>query len=88
MRNERFRRRLSLCQVSCYVPSEQLVSAAAERTEGMVYLFVMEGRSGEKWMDDLHTLVRSAYLQGAQDAANVAAEMISVTATAKGRASV
>ena len=75
-KREKFRRHLQLCEVSCFVPPPELVAAARERTEGMVWLFVMESRSGEKWMEDLQTLVRSAYIQGAQDAADVAAKLM------------
>jgi len=75
-KREKFRRHTKLCDVSCYVPPQSMVAAAEERTEGMVSLFVMEARSGRQWMDDLRTLVRSAYIQGAQDAANIAAKMM------------
>jgi len=73
---ERFKRRLKLCEVSPYILSSAMITAAEERTEEMVSLFVMEARDGQRWMEDLHMLVRSAYLQGACDTAEVAARML------------
>lgn len=63
--------------VSAWVPSQGLIDAATERTEGMVsYFLVNAHREWPQWMDDLYTLARSCYLQGASDTAKVAAEML------------
>jgi hypothetical protein len=63
--------------VTAWVPSQALVDAAVERTEGMVSYFLMNAHRGwPQWMDDLETLARSCYLQGAGDMAKVAAQML------------
>jgi hypothetical protein len=64
------------CDVSAWFPSEPLRQAAAERTEGMVGYFLLCARRSNplQWQDDLYTLARSCYLQGAADTAKVAAE--------------
>jgi len=70
--------------VSAWVPSEGQVNAAAERTEGMVnYFLVNARREWPQWMDDLYVLARSCYLQGANDTAKVAAEMLGVHGVAQ-----
>ena len=59
------------CGVSGWVPRQAWIDAAQERTEGMVSLFMHHGAKAS----DLPILVRSAYLQGAQDAAMVATKL-------------
>ena len=64
-------------QLTAYTPKAGLIAAAEERTAGMVEYFrwaVREADWKTEW-DYLERLVRSAYLQGAQDAANVAAQL-------------
>lgn len=64
-------------QITAYVPSSELVDAAQERTEGMV-AYYREAVYAKDWrteLDYLERLARSCYLQGAQDAANVAAQL-------------
>jgi len=55
--------------VSAFIPSKQLADIAHERTEGMVgyFLSCAHKRDPIKWQDDLYTLARSCYLQGAFD---------------------
>jgi hypothetical protein len=63
-------------QITAYNPTPELIAAAEERTAGMVEYFRLAVREAD-WntgWDYLERLVRSAYLQGAQDAANVAAQ--------------
>ena len=63
-------------KVSAYTPSRKLSDAAAERTEGLVeYFLSCAHRDQMKWRDDLFTLARSCYLQGATDMADVAAQI-------------
>ena len=59
------------CGVKAWIPGRPQIEAAQERTEGFIALFMHHGAKAE----DLPTLVRSAYLQGAWDAACVAATM-------------
>jgi len=59
------------CGVSAYIPRPEFVAAAQEGTDGMLALFTHYGCR----MTDLPVLVRSAYLQGAWDAATMAAKM-------------
>ena len=75
-REHKFRRLCSLCEVSLFVAPRRSVDLAAERTDGMVSMFTLAGRSGQHWMDDLRTVVRSAYLQGVSDAAEAMAMTI------------
>lgn len=66
------RRRIGyLCEVKAYVAPQRLVEIAAERTDGMANYFVMQARSGQHYMDDLNTLVRSAYMQAVHDMLDV-----------------
>lgn len=63
-------------EVSAWVPSAELTKLAHERTEGMVgYFLACANRDPTRWLYDLDTLARSCYLQGAGDAAMVAAQM-------------
>ena len=59
--------------VSAWIPPQNWIDAAEDRTEGMVGYYIFNQRNGQRGLEDLKTLVRSAYLQGAQDAAMVAA---------------
>jgi len=63
--------------VSAFFPSKELADVASERTEGMVGYFISCARRRDplKWQDDLYTLARSCYLQGALDVAEVGAQM-------------
>lgn len=65
-------------EVSGYFPSAAQVEAAHERTEGMVgyFLSCCNRFNPVQWQDELYKLARSCYLQGANDTAKVAAEMI------------
>ena len=60
--------------VSAWVPPAAQIDAAHERTEGMVGYFLSCARTDWR-QDDLYTLARSCYLQGAMDTAMVAARM-------------
>ena len=78
MRAEGWRRRRQrtldfarACGVSAWVPNASMIAAAEDRTAGMVALYMHHGGRTQ----DLGCLVRSAYLQGAQDAAMIAARM-------------
>lgn len=65
-------------QITAYRPSPELVEAAQERTEGLVAYYREAIYRIDDWKqeyDFLERLARSCYLQGAQDAANVAAQM-------------
>lgn len=67
-------------QITAYNPPPELVDAAQERTEGMVeyYKEIVHRTELLDWrtqFDYLERLARSCYLQGAQDAANVAARL-------------
>ena len=77
----KLRRRIHYGQrfgVSAWVPSQAQIEAADERTEGMVGYFLSCARRDDssRWMDDLYTLARSCYLQGAMDTAMVAAQLM------------
>ena len=63
--------------VSAWVPSAQMVEAAGDRTEGMVGYFISccNRFNPVIWQDELYTLARSCYLQGAADIALVAAQL-------------
>ena len=62
--------------VSAWIPSTGQVDAAHERVEGMVEYFLVNARKEwPQWQNDLYVLARSCYLQGAKDAAEVAAKM-------------
>jgi hypothetical protein len=64
-------------QLTGYVPTPGLVEAAHERTQSMVSYYreaVRHADWRQEW-DFLERLAQSCYLQGAQDAANVAAQM-------------
>lgn len=56
-------------QVKAYVPPDYISRAAEDRTQGMLhyYLDVSRGMPLEVSLDMLGTLVRSAYMQGAND---------------------
>ena len=61
-------------EVAAWFPAKGLRDAAEERTEGMVGYFL--SNSHQSWrQEDLYTLARSCYLQGAMDTVMVAAEM-------------
>jgi hypothetical protein len=63
-------------EVSVYIPPKRLSEAAHERTEGMVgYFLSCAHRDPVRWQNDLYTLARSCYLQGALDVAEVAARL-------------
>ena len=64
-------------EVSAFVPSEGIRNAARERTEGLVNYFRIAAREmgAHEYENAVDTLARSCYIQGAQDAAKVAAEM-------------
>jgi hypothetical protein len=64
-------------EVTMWTPRKEWREAAQERVEGMVGYFLncTDRRSLMQWQNDLYTLARSCYLQGAQDAAMVAAKM-------------
>jgi hypothetical protein len=63
--------------VSAWMPSAGSIEAANDRTEGMVGFFLSccHRYNPVIWQDQLYTLARSCYLQGAADAAMVAAQM-------------
>ena len=66
-------------QITMYSPSPELVEAAHERTVGMVAYYREAVHYIDNWKteyDYLERLARSCYLQGAQDAANVAVELL------------
>ena len=65
-------------ELTAYVPKPELILVADERTEGMVSYYRESVRNAD-WKQDLdylERLARSCYLQGAQDAANVAAQLM------------
>jgi hypothetical protein len=64
-------------EVSAYIPPRALTDVAHERTEGMVgyFLSCAHKRDCVKWQDDLYTLARSCYLQGALDMAEAGAKL-------------
>jgi hypothetical protein len=64
-------------RITLYSPKLELVEAAQERIIGMVEYFRLAVRDADwkKEWDYLERLARSCYLQGAQDTANVAAQM-------------
>ena len=64
-------------QVSAWMPTIEQVNLANERIEGLVgyFLSCAHKRDCVKWQNDLYALARSCYLQGATDAAAVAAEL-------------
>lgn len=64
---ERFRRDLSRFEVRLFVPPERMIEIAAERTDGMADFYLRHSRRGVQGYDDLHAVVRSAYLQGVED---------------------
>lgn len=66
-----------LYEVSAWVPPLNAQDTAHERTEGMVlyFLSLCSRHDPVKWQDQLYTLARSCYLQGAADTAMVAAQM-------------
>lgn len=59
------------CGISAWIPTAGMIDAAEERTQGMVALYMHHGARAQ----DLGVLVRSAYLQGAQDTAMIAARL-------------
>jgi hypothetical protein len=63
-------------EVSAWYPSGAMIEVAHERTEGLVgyFLSCCSRFNPVIWQDQLYTLARSCYLQGAMDAALVAAE--------------
>ncbi len=64
------------CQVIHYIPPESSMWLARDRTEGLVQYFMAMVRRSD-WLtswDYLDTLVRSAYLQGVKDCAEVLAK--------------
>jgi hypothetical protein len=64
--------------VSAWIPSRELADAAGDRVEGMVAYFLTNARrySPCDWQNDLYTLARSCYLQGAADTAMIAARIL------------
>jgi hypothetical protein len=64
-------------QITAYSPSQDLIDAAQERTIGMVEYFRIAIRDADwkKEWEYQERLARSCYLQGAQDAALVAAQL-------------
>lgn len=63
------------CDVKLWIPPENLVVAADERTGGMVDYYRSVSITRTMTVEDLQCLARSAYLQGCTDMANVAAGM-------------
>lgn len=62
--------------VKLYLPPESSMELARDRTEGMVHFF-MSVSTGCDWLtafEHLDTLIRSAYLQGVKDCAEVVAK--------------
>lgn len=61
----------SRCEIKLIIPSQGALNVAAERTEGMVEYFqaVTRNCNYSGFADYLERLVRSAYLQGVEDAA-------------------
>jgi hypothetical protein len=53
-----------LWHVKAWIAPKHMVAIAAERTDGMVAAFMSRGAR----VDQLSTLVRSAYMQGLNDA--------------------
>ena len=66
-KRERLRRSADRCEVKAYIPPARMVEIAAERTDGMLAYYVFAARSGVAGLDDLRTLVRSAYMQAIHD---------------------
>ena len=69
-------------QITLYSPAPELIDAAQERVGGMVDYYREAVRLADwkqEW-DYLERLARSCYLQGAQDTANVAAQMVKAKA--------
>jgi hypothetical protein len=64
-------------QITAYSPAPDLVAAAQERTHGMVdyYRTAVRNADWKKEWAYLERLAESCYLQGAQDTANVAAQL-------------
>ena len=54
--------------VSAFIPPEAMVRIADERTRGMADFFVASAsRNSLTWIDQLHRLARSCYMQGVND---------------------
>lgn len=79
MRGRKFKNRVHFGKrygVSAWIPPKAQQDAAHERTEGMVSYFVSNcHRDWPRYLDDLETLARSCYLQGAMDTAEVVAKL-------------
>lgn len=67
------------CQVTLWVPPEQMQGIADERTEGMVRYYVEAARGMDfiRQLNALDVLARSCYLQGVNDVLDAVAKAAS-----------
>lgn len=64
------------CGVKLWGPPARHLALARERTDGMLSYFLAVQINRRMGPEDLAVLVRSAYLQGCRDAAEVAAGLL------------
>ena len=72
-KRERGRRLLNRFELKFYIAPHRMVEIAAERTTDMADYFVINARDRRYFVDDVHCLARSAYMQGIHDILDVIA---------------